>query len=201
MSKEKRSLKRAQILKTATQIFASQGFSQASMDDIAAQTPVSKATLYKYFKDKNDLFIQVVTARCEAVREALGQSMNLAKDPLKALVHVAMNYWELIHSPEALSLNSMLIAQKRQFPQQAQLYYASGPQCMLRLLADFLKEIAPRLHLKIDDFDLAAVTFVNLVRGDTYYRALLGLEVNRSSKKRDAVIEHALQIFIKGYQA
>ncbi len=200
MRKQKQSLKRLQILSTATQIFASRGFAAASMDDIAAATPVSKATLYKYFNDKNDLFIQVICARCQALQDALNSSMRHSKDPLRELRLIAQHYWELIHSQEALNINSLLISQKRDFKDQAELYYQSGPQRMLQLLGSYLENIAPKLNLKIDDYYLAAVTLVNLVRGDTYYRALLGLTTSIPGKKRDEMIDHALHIFIKGYQ-
>ena len=53
-----------QVLDGARDIFLSDGFEGASVDDIAKAAGVSKATLYSYFPDKTLLFMGVAKAEC-----------------------------------------------------------------------------------------------------------------------------------------
>lgn len=48
------------ILNAALEVFIENGFTNASMNDIAAKAGLGKGTLYEYFQNKEDLFIQVV---------------------------------------------------------------------------------------------------------------------------------------------
>ena len=43
-----------QILDAAVKVFSRSGFQQASMDDIVAESGLSKGALYWYFKSKDD---------------------------------------------------------------------------------------------------------------------------------------------------
>ena len=48
------------IKKNARVIFEKKGFEAAKMEEIAERAESSKATIYKYFKSKNDLFYEVM---------------------------------------------------------------------------------------------------------------------------------------------
>ncbi|KGK87438.1 TetR family transcriptional regulator [Desulfosporosinus sp. HMP52] len=50
------------ILNAAFEVFRKNGFTNASMKDIAAEAGLGKGTLYEYFQNKEDLFIQVAKA-------------------------------------------------------------------------------------------------------------------------------------------
>lgn len=54
--KHRREDNRRFILQAAENVFARLGFVQATMDIIASESQFSKATIYKYFKNKPDLF-------------------------------------------------------------------------------------------------------------------------------------------------
>ncbi|RJP23032.1 MAG: MerR family transcriptional regulator [Deltaproteobacteria bacterium] len=50
--------KRDEIITSAIKLFIEKGLGKTSMDDIAAEAHIGKGTLYRYFKDKNELFIE-----------------------------------------------------------------------------------------------------------------------------------------------
>jgi AcrR family transcriptional regulator len=52
--------RKSQILNAAEEVFTEKGFDQARMDDIAGQTGLSKGSLYRYFKSKDDLIIAIL---------------------------------------------------------------------------------------------------------------------------------------------
>lgn len=51
------------ILSAAFEVFSENGFTNASMKDIAVRAGLGKGTLYEYFQNKEDLFLQVVDAK------------------------------------------------------------------------------------------------------------------------------------------
>jgi len=83
---------RAEIVGAAIECFASQGFDQTSMDDIAAAAGVSRRTIYRYFETKDDLvfdapreWVEVLDATI-ATREDGESTRDLYR---RALVEVA----------------------------------------------------------------------------------------------------------------
>ncbi len=54
-----RQRRRGRILATATALFASRSYSLVSMDDVADAARMGKATLYRYFPSKEDLYVAV----------------------------------------------------------------------------------------------------------------------------------------------
>ena len=52
--------RKKQILDAATTVFAKKGFADARMEDIANEARLSKATLYLYFKSKDDIIAAIL---------------------------------------------------------------------------------------------------------------------------------------------
>jgi len=80
---------RAQILAAAAALFARRGYTAATMNELAAASGVSKATLYHYFADKTELLQHIASghvARLEAlVAEVKAQQLPPA-DHLRELI-------------------------------------------------------------------------------------------------------------------
>jgi len=69
-------MRRQQIMDAAKKVFASKGFGGATIEHIAEEAEFSPATLYLYFKNKDELFaslnlrmLQVLIAKMESVRD------------------------------------------------------------------------------------------------------------------------------------
>ncbi|GBC85166.1 HTH-type transcriptional repressor BepR [bacterium HR11] len=72
---------RRRIVEAALRVFARRGYHEATMDDIAAASRLSKGALYLYFPSKQDLFLSLVDSladmlvrRMEAAMAAAGPS-------------------------------------------------------------------------------------------------------------------------------
>ncbi|MEL7315245.1 MAG: TetR/AcrR family transcriptional regulator, partial [Cyanobacteria bacterium J06559_3] len=59
------------ILSGALQVFTTQGYAAASMDRIASAAGVSKPTLYRYFQDKETLFVTLIQQSMQKNRQLL----------------------------------------------------------------------------------------------------------------------------------
>jgi AcrR family transcriptional regulator len=64
--------RKAQIYQAALTCFSSKGYHRTTMDDIVAESGLSKGTLYWYFKSKKELFISL----CEEIFGQMGRSLE-----------------------------------------------------------------------------------------------------------------------------
>src|SRR5438309_11639457 len=95
--------KAALILRGARRAFLAGGFGAVSMDAIAREAGVSKATVYAHFAGKEQLFGAVIAHLSE--RRFVGFSLE-ALDPADieaSLMTIAAGFLDLVLSPEALA--------------------------------------------------------------------------------------------------
>ncbi len=98
----RRDRRKAEIVKTATRILTESGYSGMSLEDVAEQTDIAKATLYHYFSSKDELvaaaleaLTQDVLHRLAAREEALGEIAdrerlaNLIDEQIRILTETA----------------------------------------------------------------------------------------------------------------
>jgi AcrR family transcriptional regulator len=84
----RRAERREQILAAATRAFARAGFAATSLDDIAAQTGVSRAILYRHFDSKTDLYRAVLDRARTRLATATGTA-DFTAASIDALVGTA----------------------------------------------------------------------------------------------------------------
>ncbi|MGI9502714.1 MAG: TetR/AcrR family transcriptional regulator [Geminicoccaceae bacterium] len=86
---------KADILATATEIFAAHGLSGARVDEIARRTQTSKRMIYYYFGDKNGLYrsvLEAAYARVRAGEDALDLDQRDPVEALRRLVAFTFDY-------------------------------------------------------------------------------------------------------------
>jgi AcrR family transcriptional regulator len=76
------------ILRAAGHLFGTQRFHEVRMDDIAAQAEVSKGTLYRYFNDKEELYLALVARSSEEILIRVKEAMAPARSPRDKLESV-----------------------------------------------------------------------------------------------------------------
>jgi AcrR family transcriptional regulator len=80
---------RQRIFAVARDLFLEYGYTGVSMSQIATQAGMTTAALYYHFKDKNDLFVHVLSAELDQAREALERLAALPGPTAEILEHVA----------------------------------------------------------------------------------------------------------------
>jgi len=74
--KREKEQRRADILDAAQKLFFSRSFEDVSMDEIAREVELNKATLYLYFKNKEDLYATIVLRGIEILKAKYTQCMD-----------------------------------------------------------------------------------------------------------------------------
>ncbi|HID10169.1 MAG TPA: TetR/AcrR family transcriptional regulator [Candidatus Latescibacteria bacterium] len=88
---------RRDILEAANKIFARKGFVSATMDEIAQEAEFSKAALYLYFKNKEDLFLSLIHEKFDSLGEKLREVASADASPdvkIENLVRVHLEAFE-----------------------------------------------------------------------------------------------------------
>lgn len=75
---------RSRIVNAAADLIYARGVDRTSLDDVMAESGVSKSQLYHYFADKDALVLEVITLQTERVLNAQQPHLG-AMDTLKAL--------------------------------------------------------------------------------------------------------------------
>ena len=73
------------ILNAGARVFARHGYHRASMDLIAEEAELGKATLYYYYKNKDDLLLGILTEGIKDFFSRLEQSLQTTEDPIEQL--------------------------------------------------------------------------------------------------------------------
>lgn len=74
-------LQRAQILDSAAILFAKKGFHNASMAELSQACGVSKALLYHYYKDKEEILFDIADSYVDGLNEIILETAKLGLSP------------------------------------------------------------------------------------------------------------------------
>ena len=191
-----------QVIEGARKVFLRDGFEGASVDDIAREAGVSKATLYSYFPDKRLLFMAIATGECARQADEAVEFIYAAEKPVAEVLRFAAGaIIDYVSSDLGLQTYRLCVAETDRFPQLGQQFYASGPVLVRERLAAYLRKAAARGEVAIEDFDLAADQFSELCKADLLSRLLCGIDRAVAPERRHRVIEGAVEMFLARYGA
>src|SRR5437763_9613135 len=191
--------KAALILRGARRAFLAGGFGAVSMDAIAREAGVSKATVYAHFGSKEELFGAVVA---DVAEERFGGFSALELDPRDieaSLNTIARRFLDLVLSPEAVAVNRIIIGEVARFPALSDVFWQAGPERNRYQIEEFLRRAVEAGSVAIDDVRLAAEQFSSLVRGEIHLRHLFGLEMPRNPAGLDRAAASAVATFLRAF--
>lgn len=84
--------RRAEILDAATAVFSKHGFAAADVQEIADKTGVGKGTIYRYFPNKEGLFLAAVDHGMRNLRSAVDAAVATATQPLEQIAEGVRAY-------------------------------------------------------------------------------------------------------------
>lgn len=105
------------VLKAAIQLFSKQGYDGTSTAQIAGLSGMSQATIFKYFKSKEDLLFYIIQPIIDHILPVYGQEfaqeIKISDQSLRGLIHFIVNnrYQFLVQNKDAaiILLSQVLI--------------------------------------------------------------------------------------------
>lgn len=110
-----------EILDAAARFFASRGYSEANIQELADMLQVGKGTIYRYFPSKESLFLAAVDRMMRKLTEAIDAGIEATEDPVEQLAGAIRAYLRFFaEHPEAPEL---LILERAHFKNRKQPTY------------------------------------------------------------------------------
>ena len=190
--------KRAAILEAAKRMFVSHGFEGVSMDQIAAEAGVSKLTVYSHFGDKEALFSEAISAKCEEQLSTGLFAMDPATPLRDRLVDIGRGFFALITSEEALAIHRVVTTQPPP-AKLGQLFWEAGPRRVQEAFEGFLREEMAAGALQIPDVHRAASQFFCLLKGELHMRLLCGCNACFADDEVESHIQATIDLFLRAY--
>jgi len=75
-----------EITEKVAAVFMRYGLKSVTMDDIAKELKISKKTLYKYVKDKNELILIIMNGQCEMEKMVMAEACDKAENAIEELM-------------------------------------------------------------------------------------------------------------------
>ncbi|PTQ89045.1 TetR/AcrR family transcriptional regulator [Agitococcus lubricus] len=193
--------RRDAFLQAARAIFLEKGYAGTSIDEVVQRTGGSKASVYKYFGSKEGLFAAMFAERCQAFLAQLEIPNDVSDDLEQTLTHFAQRVLSASVDAERIAMIRALASEAARFPDLAHMAYNTGPKYGLGLLADFLERHHHAGVIDCPHPHIAAIQFMEMIKGHVQWRALLGLSPFPEHIDRDDYVKDAVRTFLRGYQA
>ena len=195
--------KHDRILGSALEEFIVSGYDGASMDRIAGRAKVSKVTIYNHFKNKDELYEQVLEVHLQHL-SAVDYGSDLADDlvPLEALTRYSRRLLDVFMLPKTIGVTRLLAIDI--FRQGGARRLKPSPQKRLpdhASLSEYLGRIGGGGKMKIEKPDIAARQLVGMLLENTFNRRLWGMDIDDSAQAIGAVIESSVRVFLDHYGA
>ena len=131
--------RRQQIIDGALAVFSEKGFEKATNKDIAEAAGIgSPGLIYHYFKDKSDLFRQVLEQRAPVFQViARGESM-MELPPREVLMLFGNAFVNSLGNRTAISMFKLLLGEAVRHPIVAEMFNKIGPGRAFAFLARYL---------------------------------------------------------------
>ena len=170
-------MKHQQILNAATDLFLRLGFGSVSMDTVANEANVSKATVYAHFSSKNELFSAILKNYLtrenilppELPSNAAQNNIELDQDLLIFLTDLAKYY----NNPAVIKLYRLLISEVNKFPEIFEWVFGTKAEQTTQRLADYLLQSLPQIKAQPQAFYLLSCKILDMLRGVTLWGNLV----------------------------
>ncbi|WBU63048.1 TetR/AcrR family transcriptional regulator [Paracoccus aerodenitrificans] len=190
MKEENRQKRHEAIAASAYVSLAEHGYGGSSMLRIAKAARASNETLYRWYGDKDGLFLQMVQDNAANIRDMLEVAISDATDPFEALSELAPVLLKMLLGEHAVLLNRAAAADST--GRLGAAISAGGRGTVMPLISRLMERISAGKTCSASE---AAGWYVNLLIGDWQIRRAIGGMAEPSDEQIAARCAEALRSF------
>jgi AcrR family transcriptional regulator len=141
---ERRVERRDAILAAALEEFSARGFAATRLDDVANRAGVAKGTIYLYFRDKENLFQELIRTMLTPLVGTI-EAMGQADVPLPVLADRIVDLFvSQVYETRRKDVVRLMISEGRRFPKLAEFYYREVLSRIIAAVRALLRRAAAR---------------------------------------------------------
>lgn len=130
-----------EIVDAALDMFVDSGFAATKLDDVARKAGVSKGTVYRYFENKDALFIavvkEIVVPEVARIEKQVADYQGRTDELLRELVQ---GWWQSVGETRLCGIPKMVIADAGNFPELARFFIDEVAIRMRTIFEDIIQK-------------------------------------------------------------
>jgi AcrR family transcriptional regulator len=189
--------KKQELMEKAQSCFTRFGYSKTTLDDIAREANMNKATLYHYFKNKEELFLQVMLQVAKTGLESLMVKTQQIKSAEKQLLYFFTERMDLYL--QLVRLNSLTRESLLQLQAMFDSIYQPEKEKEITFVTGIIKSLLNNNSSR-QNKEYARM-FFSVADALKHQAVFLGKLLNNEAADRQAVkkqIAESIQLIIKG---
>ncbi|WP_010111655.1 TetR/AcrR family transcriptional regulator [Acinetobacter sp. P8-3-8] len=192
--------RRIALLLSANELFLSRGYDAVSLDDIVQHAGGSKASIYKYFGNKEGLFTAICDYRREQFFKDICVPFNFDTDDLRLyLIQTLMNFKTHLLLPENAAFIRLILEQTQRSPKLALYIHEQGPKHIQLAIASALTK-ADELGLIYCKQPIYAAQFYFGIIRHIEWRVLMNVDIQEDDQEVYNYISYCVDRFLQGHQ-
>jgi TetR/AcrR family transcriptional regulator, mexJK operon transcriptional repressor len=192
--------RRQQIIDGALHVFATKGFENATNKDIARAAKIgSPGLIYHYFKDKADLFRQVMQERTPVLYLFDHHDEFMAMPPREALTLFATSLLEGLDNLTALPMFKLMLGEAVRRPSVAQMFNKIGPGRGFAFMTEYLTRQMDAGTLRRMDPGAATRCFIGPIIAYMLTREVF-VQPDARTLSAKVMAETLVDVFLQGMQ-
>jgi AcrR family transcriptional regulator len=188
---------RTAILGAATDLFLEVGYDRTSLARVAERARVSKATLFKQFPTKAELFEATVLAAGDT-----SDSEPLDPPPgdfQAGLVSLGRAYAELLSRPRTADLIRAVISESARFPELRERTFDFGTLPVLSALRRYFRAANAQGTATVNDLDVAAAQFLGMIATVVFWPRLVHGNWSLTDDEKIRTVDEAARTIVARY--
>ena len=191
--------RREAILNIAREVFSQEGYGAASMSHIAARLGGSKATLYAYFRSKEELFRADIQDRCSTYAHLIFDSWEAEGDIRTVLTSLADRILRCALTDESITFYNLVVSEAQRNPAIGHAFFESGPKIALERITAALEKAHVNEKLRTSNCLGAAEDFLSLIHGGLHFKRTLHIRQALSVAEIEAEASRIVDVFLRAY--
>lgn len=165
LSKKQRSVEatRRRLLDCAQSLFLEKGFNATSINNIVERAGCSKETVYRHFRNKEDILSALSEIEHRLFLETLDALPAETPEPRAGLLKLAEVLMGELLSPQRVALHGMMAVEAAERPELGRLFYTSYTRKGYEQVEDFLGLLQKHGQLRPLDAGHLAEYFVGML--------------------------------------
>ena len=188
------------LLLSANELFLERGYDAVSLDDIVHHAGGSKASIYKFFGNKEGLFTAICDYRREQFFKDICSPFEHDQDNLKAyLIDNLLNFHRHLLQPENAAFMRLVLERTQHSAELALYIHEQGPKHIQSAIACALEKAHSNGLLLCENPIYSAQFYFGILR-NLEWRILMGIPNQENDQETIEYINYCVDLFLKGHQ-